>query len=316
LLRRAITAAEALQKIRKLVAPAYPDKSKFLVLIGSEVLEDSGRFLRDYTSAGSGELTAQLLGTSEVKVIVRNDGQVNASFSVPSMGTIRDVALLLESDAGIHLSLQRFSFGDAVVPPSAIVGTFHQQPLQLSLHVLDESSVVRVPCIGSSAEAEYMITSKARASSSNVTIGQYIMLKDVPCETLQVVHSRGGKSGHPKIWISGRGIFSNRVYQDIVRAGGYIDVPIVTRRHYQVLDADAQSGQVSLLKADGGVKDDVDLPSFTAKAHEHVCCDDSDQERERLLLDFLEQGEVVMVETVTAVGIEKIVAVKRVEQKD
>merc|ERR1711988_21990 len=108
-----------------------------------------------------------------------------------------------------------------------MLGTFKKQPLQLSLKVLDENAVFGVPLRCTSeenVELQYLElgkTTSRRATYSlqpimyNIQVGQNIMLRGVPCRISQVVLPRGGKIGHPKVWISGRGIFSNKVYEDV-----------------------------------------------------------------------------------------------------
>merc|ERR1712203_1203328 len=41
-----------------------------------------------------------------------------------------------------------------------------------------------------------------------------------------------------------------------------LDVPFVKRTEFQVLSADPDSGEVSLLQEDGNTKDDLNLPTF------------------------------------------------------
>ena len=55
---------------------------------------------------------------------------------------------------------------------------------------------------------------------------------------------------------------ANRSPQDLCPAGHNLDVPFVKRTELQLLTADGDSGEVSLLLEDGTTKDDLNLPTF------------------------------------------------------
>eukprot|EP00930_Biecheleria_cincta_P100630 TRINITY_DN9223_c0_g1_i1.p1 TRINITY_DN9223_c0_g1~~TRINITY_DN9223_c0_g1_i1.p1 ORF type:complete len:349 (-),score=52.83 TRINITY_DN9223_c0_g1_i1:222-1268(-) len=313
-LSRGITSADTLEKIRKLLGAKQAGDYKYLVLIGTEVLDESDRLLRDFVGAESGEVAAMLFYSNELKVNILSEYEMaQTSFSMPLTSTVGYLASLIAETEGIAYHRIRLLFADTVLFPSATLMSLHKQPLTLSLELLALGSTVAVKlCRSAAADAdqEYMVTGSTQRGnqSYNLHTGQFIMLRNHPCTINQLRFSGAGKTGTPKVHIEGTGIFSGRQYEDIVLLSSFIEVPIIDLRKYQLLAIDAISGQVSLLKKNGEVKEDVDLPTFSANRYPW-CRNQSDQELDRLLLGSLEEGKMIFVQVMSALGLEKIVGI-------
>merc|ERR1719375_2043135 len=63
----------------------------------------------------------------------------------------------------------------------------------------------------------------------------------------------------------GLDIFTGKKYEDLCPTSHNMDIPFVKRTEYQLLNADKDSGEVSLLLEDGNTKDDLNLPCFVAQ---------------------------------------------------
>merc|ERR1719231_1981657 len=88
------------------------------------------------------------------------------------------------------------------------------------------------------------------------------MIKGHPCKVAEVTTSKTGKHGHAKAHIVAIDIFTSKKYEDLCPTSHNVEVPFVKRNEYQVLTADKDSGEVSLLLENGETKDDLNLPHF------------------------------------------------------
>merc|ERR1712061_868433 len=141
--------------------------------------------------------------------------------------------------------------------------------------------------------------------------GSHLMIKGHPCKCVEVSTSKTGKHGHAKAHIVAIDIFTGKKYEDLCPTSHNLSVPFVKNTEYQLLNADADSGEVSLLLEDGGTKDDLNLPTFVK---EGTPTDDDEKVQEELLKQF-DDGKTVIVKVLSACGIEKIVACKVTEDK-
>merc|ERR1712187_869506 len=92
--------------------------------------------------------------------------------------------------------------------------------------------------------------------------GSHLMIKGHPCKCIEVSTSKTGKHGHAKAHIVALDIFTSKKYEDLCPTSHNLEVPFVKRTEYQLLNADKDTGEVSLLLEDGGTKDDLNLPDF------------------------------------------------------
>merc|ERR1719331_1363892 len=88
------------------------------------------------------------------------------------------------------------------------------------------------------------------------------MIKGFPCKCVEVSTSKTGKHGHAKAHIVAVDIFTGKKMEDLCPCSHNLEVPFVKRTEYQLLNADGDSGEVSLLLESGETKDDLNLPTF------------------------------------------------------
>merc|ERR1712217_112610 len=86
-------------------------------------------------------------------------------------------------------------------------------------------------------------------------------------------------------------------------------VPFVKRTEYQLLNADPNSGEVSLLLESGDTKDDLNLPCFVQTGEPT----EEDQKVQKEILDGFEAGKTCIVAVLNACAQEKLVGVKFTE---
>merc|ERR1712211_119472 len=87
--------------------------------------------------------------------------------------------------------------------------------------------------------------------------GSHLMIKGHPCKCIEVSTSKTGKHGHAKAHIVALDIFTGKKYEDLCPTSYNLEVPFVKRTEYQLLTADPDSGEVSLLLESGETKDDL-----------------------------------------------------------
>merc|ERR1712025_1072827 len=137
--------------------------------------------------------------------------------------------------------------------------------------------------------------------------GSHVMIKGHPCKVADVSTSKTGKHGHAKCHIVAIDIFTGKKYEDLCPAGHNIPVPFVSRTELQVLSADADSGEVSLLTESGETKDDLFLPDRRTVG-------DPTEEQKKLsatIIRLVDKGEkTIMAIVQSACGLEQIVDYK------
>lgn len=130
----------------------------------------------------------------------------------------------------------------------------------------------------------------------------HCMLKGKPCKIVEISVSKTGKHGHAKCAITGVDIFSGKKYEDMCPSTHNMEVPNILRVEYQLLDADRDSGSVSVLLDNGDTKDDLNLPMDTSSNPDEV----SEE-----ILKMFDAGDSILVTVLQAMGQEKIVACKK-----
>jgi len=136
--------------------------------------------------------------------------------------------------------------------------------------------------------------------------GSHLMIKGKPCKCIEVSTSKTGKHGHAKAHIVALDIFTGKKYEDLCPASHNLDVPFVKRTEYQLLTADPDTGEVSLLLESGETKDDLNLPTFV-KVGEPT---DDDKKVVDEILKSIDDGKEVIVIVQSACGEEKIIQCK------
>merc|ERR1712186_159338 len=117
--------------------------------------------------------------------------------------------------------------------------------------------------------------------------GSHLMIKGRPCKCVEVSTSKTGKHGHAKAHIVALDIFTGKKMEDLCPTSHNLDVPFVKRTEFQVLSADPDSGEVSLLTEAGETKDDLNLPDFQ-KIGEPT---DEDKKLSKSLVALVDKGE-------------------------
>merc|ERR1711953_275206 len=119
----------------------------------------------------------------------------------------------------------------------------------------------------------------------------------------------GGKHGHAKAHIVALDIFTGKKYEDLCPTSHNLSVPFVKNDEYQLLNADGDTGEVSLLKEDGTTKDDLNLPTFVTTGEPT----DDDKKTVKDILEGFNDGKTTAVVVLEACGMEKIIQWKTVE---
>jgi len=134
--------------------------------------------------------------------------------------------------------------------------------------------------------------------------GGHCMLKGNPCKLIEITTSKTGKHGHAKAAITGIDIFTDKKVEDMTPTSHNMEVPNVTRTEYQLLDADADSGAVSVLLENGDTKDDLNL---------HKKTDGNYDETAEQIIKAYDEGKSILVTVLAAMNKEKIVAWKEMQ---
>lgn len=125
----------------------------------------------------------------------------------------------------------------------------------------------------------------------------FVMLKGHPCKVVEYSTSKTGKHGHAKAHIVGLDIFTGKKYEDVCPTSHNMEEPVVKRTEFQVLSI-SDDGFVSLLTENGTTKDDITLS------------DDPEDSVALQLKKLYDDGKDVLATVISAMGNEKIVAVK------
>jgi translation initiation factor 5A len=144
------------------------------------------------------------------------------------------------------------------------------------------------------------------AEAGTLRKGSHVMIKGHPCKVAEVTTSKTGKHGHAKAHIVAIDIFSGKKYEDLCPCSHNVSVPFVKRDEYQMLTADADTGAVSLLTADGETKDDLNLPTFVSVGEPT----EDDKKVTEEILKWLDEGKDFQVIVLSACGQEKIIQTK------
>ncbi|GFN76090.1 eukaryotic translation initiation factor 5a [Plakobranchus ocellatus] len=92
---------------------------------------------------------------------------------------------------------------------------------------------------------------------STLRKGGHVIIKDRPCKIVDIHSSKVGKHGHAKVMITGLDIFTDRRYQTMHPSSHNMDVPIVTRTDYLLVDSGTF---LSLMDEKGYLRTDIRCP--------------------------------------------------------
>merc|ERR1711862_229826 len=136
--------------------------------------------------------------------------------------------------------------------------------------------------------------------------GSHLMIKGHPCKCVEVSTSKTGKHGHAKAHIVALDIFTGKKYEDLCPTSHNLEVPFVKRTEFQVLNADENTGEVSLLLESGETKDDLFLPTFVKQGEPT----DDDKRVTKEICEYFDGGKNTFVIVLSACGEEKIIESK------
>lgn len=150
------------------------------------------------------------------------------------------------------------------------------------------------PTAGGDSGASDCVPIQAGALKKN----SFVVLKGFPCKIVDYSTSKTGKHGHAKANITGIDIFTNKKYEDMCPTSHNMMQPIVTRKDYQLVNIDDENF-CSLMDDKHETREDLRLDP------------ENDETHKKILEDFRADKELV-VTVLSAMKIEKIVAVKEV----
>ncbi|KAF8621465.1 hypothetical protein AX15_007759 [Amanita polypyramis BW_CC] len=121
----------------------------------------------------------------------------------------------------------------------------------------------------------------------------HVVIKGRPCKIVDMSTSKTGKHGHAKVHLVALDIFTGKKLEDICPSTHNMDVPIVNRNEYQLVNID--DGFLNLMAQDGASKDDVRLPEGEIG--------------EKIQNEF-DEGKDLLVTIVSAMGEEQAISYK------
>ncbi len=93
-------------------------------------------------------------------------------------------------------------------------------------------------------------------------MGSLVMIEGHPCEIVSLLTSKTGNHGAARAyaWITGIDIFTANIYECTFSTDENVDLPIVQRKEYTLVDIDDE-GFMALMNESGEIKEDLKLPN-------------------------------------------------------
>lgn len=90
----------------------------------------------------------------------------------------------------------------------------------------------------------------------------YIAVENRPCRILEIIKAKTGKHGRMKCHVKSTDIFNGRNYECIYGSGDNVEVPVVTKQDYDLVDITMQYNDIYIysLMRDGKIREDLMLP--------------------------------------------------------
>jgi len=95
--------------------------------------------------------------------------------------------------------------------------------------------------------------------AGSVRKGGYIVIKGKACKVIDVSTSKTGKHGHAKCHFVAEDIFTGKRCDELVPAGHNLEIPVVSKAEYTLLDID-DDDHMSLMDEKGDTREDLKLP--------------------------------------------------------
>jgi len=87
----------------------------------------------------------------------------------------------------------------------------------------------------------------------------HVVIKGRPCKIVDMSTSKTGKHGHAKVHLIAIDIFTGKKLEDLCPSTHNMDVPVVKRTEYQLIDV-SDDGFLNLIDDQGQEKNDVRMP--------------------------------------------------------
>ena len=130
--------------------------------------------------------------------------------------------------------------------------------------------------------------------------GGYVLLEGRPCRVVDIAKSKTGKHGHAKANIASTDIFTGRRYEAHLPTSHDIEVPMVDRQDYALINIDGKNTQ--LLDLQGNMREDVEIGD--------------DEVSKKVVEEFEAQtGEEIIVTVLTWTNESKIIEFKKSQQQ-
>merc|ERR1712086_155226 len=147
--------------------------------------------------------------------------------------------------------------------------------------------------------------------AGSIRKGGYIMIKGKACKVRDVSTSKTGKHGHAKCKFQAVDIFSGATCEELCPSSHNIDVPVVTKKDYQIQGLEVSDRTYLVLMDEGGeMREDMMLPTDAGFNTA------DDVKASQMIKDLMEQidggAEIDAFCTVlSAIGIEKVVDIRK-----
>lgn len=132
--------------------------------------------------------------------------------------------------------------------------------------------------------------------------GSHVVIKGFPCKIVEYSTSKTGKHGHAKANIVGVDIFTGKKYEDISPSSHNMAQPVVKRKDFQLVDIDREDDFSTLMDDKDELRSDIRLDLENEDVHV------------KLKADF-EEGKSLNVTVLSAMGTEKIISYKEVNDE-
>ena len=140
--------------------------------------------------------------------------------------------------------------------------------------------------------------------AGSIKRGSYVMLKGHPCKIVEVTTFSPGKHGHAKAHMVGQDIFTGKKYEETSQTSHHMDVPVVTKVEYPLMNLNAETLAVSLLQENGELKIDLNLPAAAGNGK----ATEEDSKLQQDILRAFADELLVSVVVIAACGMEKIIS--------